>query len=128
MLVREPWPTPYLLVPTCSTVEVICTAVDESKIPIWAVDLISEPGAVQFQFGSRSDDLNSHGVYELPQIETPGSGVPPTLRLLINNTAVNNQTVIYCDRRGAASTTTLFVFGKPPPPFLAVSNSDYHLL
>ena len=50
-------------------------------------------------------ELNAHGVYELPEVP----GMPPTLRLLISDTAMNNQTEIFCNR-GALS-TILFVYG-----------------
>ena len=51
--------------------------------------------------------LNAHGVYELSTIETPETIVT---RLLINDTAVNNQTEIHCSDE--VSTLILFVFSK----------------
>ena len=81
-----------------------------NESPNWSIDLASQPGEVQFQFtGRRGEDLNSHGLFEIviPEMTT-------VRKLLINNTAINNQTVIYCDRyeaNGAPSKTTLFVLG-----------------
>ena len=106
--VREPWPSPILLVPqTTSTVQFNCTISDS---PLWSINLANDSSKLQDQFSSRGTKLNAHGLYELPQIETPG--MPPTLRLLINNTAWNNQTVIYCSGEQSHDfKTTLFVFG-----------------
>ena len=99
--VHEPWPMPYLFVPQTSAVLINCTA----NFPVWSIDLVNDSSTVQDQFNSRSAKLNAHGLYELPQIETPG--MPPTLRLLINDTARNNQTDIYCSNDGNTFTTTL---------------------
>ena len=61
------------------------------------------------QFGSQGEDLNAHGLYKVEEPGTPTNIV----RLLINNTAVNNQTVINCIRhQGAVATTILFVFSR----------------
>ena len=110
VLVEEPWPMQYLAVPQDSTVEMNCSA-NPGDSSFWAVDLGNDSAAVQYQFGVREDFLNSHGFYELSQIETPGM---TTLRLLINDTsAANNQTTILCRINAQrALSTTLFIFSK----------------
>ena len=101
---------PRLLVPRNSDVEMNCTvAVDNSNTPFWAIDLANDSRDIQLQFSNRKQQLNAHGVYELPKIETPG--MPSTLRLLINDTTINNQTEINCEH-DALFTTTLVVFCK----------------
>ena len=108
VLVSEPWPV-YVFAPQDSTIIINCTA--DSEHAFWSIDLANDSVSSQHQFSSREDILNDHGVYELPQIETPE--MPPTLRLLINDTIRNNQTRIQCDRKATSeSTTTLFVVGK----------------
>jgi hypothetical protein len=92
VLVSEPWPLPYLFAPQESTIIITCAAVDEHAF--WSIDLANDSVSTQYQFGNREEILNAHGVYELPQIETPG--MPPTLRLMINDTTGNNQTEILC--------------------------------
>jgi hypothetical protein len=81
-----------------------CTALEEMRSPIWAIDIASDDLTFPIQFTSHGEDLNAHGLFQIEE--------PTTVRLLINNTAVNNQTVINCDRRGALATTTLFVFSR----------------
>ena len=107
---HEPWPVSYLPVPQGSTVQVNCTTNSDS--PLWSIDLRSDLVTAHLQFDKRSARLNAHGLYELPRIETPG--MPPTLRLLINDTARNNQTVIHCIGNSKSVQTTLFVFGMSP--------------
>ena len=72
--------------------------------PIWSIDLANDSVSTQQHI------LNAHGVYELPRIETPG--MPPTLRLLINDTALNNQTEIFCTGESTSNHSTLFILGK----------------
>ena len=93
-------------VPQDSTVVITCTTANSSFSPFWTVDLAND-SSTQLQFSSKSDELNAHGVYELPQMEIPETNLI-TLRLLINNTAVNNQTVIHCDRGSDSIQTTLY--------------------
>ena len=106
MLVPEPWPEPFLLVPLNSTVIMNCTASDAGdSTPFWAVDLGSDSKPIYFR--ATDSQFNANGLFELPP-----SGEPPTLRLLINDTSLNNQTGVYCNRDEMALFTTLFVFGK----------------
>ena len=101
---------PHILVPNGSNVEINCTAtVGTADPPFWAIDLAADSSTTPLQFTNRKGQLNSHGVYELPRIETP-----LTLRLLINDTAINNQTEIRCEPgAGAETISTIFhVFGE----------------
>ena len=114
VFVDEPWPVPHIFVPRESIVEIWCTAGERSYTPFWSIDLANDTKSSFLQFTDRNnqeEQINSQSVYQLPQIET--LGMPPTLRLLINDTVRNNQTMIQCDRSATTvSTTTLFVIGK----------------
>ena len=99
------WPI-RVFVSQNSSVQMNCTLTDS---PFWSIDLAEDASTVPLQFVTRGELLNAHGVYELPQIETPG--MPPTLRLLINDTARNNQTEIICAGLRESIETTLFVDG-----------------
>ena len=101
---------PQLLVPNGANVEINCTAAIDT--PFWAIDLATDSSEAQLQFSTSvtiKGWLNAHGVYELPRIEAP-----LTLKLLVNDTAINNQTKIVCDRGAGAQsfTTVLCVFGE----------------
>ena len=100
---------PHILVPTGSNVGINCTAtVGTADPPFWAIDLAADLSTTRLQFTNRKGQLNAHGVYELPQIETP-----LTLRLLINDTTINNQTEIACDSGpGTITITILYVLGE----------------
>ena len=111
VFVDEPWPVPHIFAPRESTVEIMCTAGERSYSPFWLIDLANDTKTFPLQFINQEEQLNAHSVYQLLQIET--RGMPPTLRLLINDTVRNNQTKIQCDRSATSeSTTTLFVIGK----------------
>ena len=100
---------PHILVPNGSNVEIYCRAAHANNPPAWAIDLAADLSVNSYlQFSTRKGRLNDYGVYELPQI-----AAPLTLRLLINNTAINNQTVVQCER-GEYITTVLHVdlFGE----------------
>ena len=100
---------PHILVPNGSSVEIYCRAAHANDPPVWAIDLAADSSVNSYlQFSTRKGRLNDHGVYELPQI-----AAPLTLRLLINNTAINNQTdlEIQCER-GESITTVLHVLGE----------------
>ena len=106
MLVDEPWPMP-LFIPSGSTLELNCTSHERRS---WLIDLRQNSTAgIPLSFDLIQEQLNAHGVFELPQIDAPG--MPSTLRLLINDTARNNQTLIRCQGATTFSTTTLFVLG-----------------
>ena len=106
--VSEPWPAPYLFIPRNSTIEMNCTALDEFRSPSWSIDIASDAVTILLQFPGEGEDLNAHGLFQIEEPGTPSAIV----RLLINNTAANNQTVINCNRRGALTTTTIFVFSR----------------
>lgn len=106
MLANEPWPHPYLFVPQDATVQINCTASDHDS-SVWAIDLANDSIPVQYQFeeAAQMEILNAYGVYELSTV-----GTPETLRLLINDTAINNQTKIICGR--VYPDLILFVYRK----------------
>ena len=108
-----PWPKP-LFIPQGSNLILSCTATENVPSPFWAIDLSNDTVDTELQFtdnGGQRDQLNSHGVYELPSLETPG--MARTLRLLINDTAGNNQTKIKCTGITVAiKRTTLFHYGR----------------
>ena len=121
MLVHEPWPMPQLLVPCTvpngSNVVINCTAaVGTADPPFWTINLPNDSSTTPIQFSNRKGRLNAHGVYQLPPIETP-----LTLRLLINDTAINNQTEINCDTGTETITTILYVFGELE--YMAIANN-----
>ena len=101
---------PDILAPIGLNVEINCTAaVGTAYPPFWAIDLAADSSTTALQFANRKGRLNAHGIYELPPIETP-----LTLRLLINDTAINITKQIFCDR-GAQYITTytvLYVFSE----------------
>ena len=101
-----------LFVPQDSVIIINCTTGDDT--PFWTIDLANDSTDTQYQFSSRNDILKAHGVYELPRIKT--SGMPPTLGLLINDTAINNQTEIFCVGINNKSYHTMLIssleFGK----------------
>ena len=110
MVVDEPWPTPHVFAPENSTVLINCTSTATSLLPLWSIDLANDASNFQLQFSSRAKRLNAHGVYELPTINK--TGMPPTLRLLINDTSRNNGTEIYCDDDNVSFETILYVYGE----------------
>ena len=110
---------PQLLVPNGSNVEINCTAaVGTADPPFWSIDLATDSSTTRLQFTNRKRQLNAHGVYELPRIETP-----LILRLLINDTAINNQTEIACDSGPGTITTILYVFGELEYKLNAIANN-----
>ena len=100
-----------LFVPKESIVEIHCVPGVENttQTGFWSIDLASDSQSISFQFSTGKEQLHSYNVYDLSPIETPG--MRPTLRLLINDTAVNNQTNIQCFY-GTVVTTKLHVFSK----------------
>ena len=110
MQIPEPWPAPRLLIPRGSTIKMSCTSLDQAKSPSWSIDIGSDGIMFHYQFGSQDGDaaLHNAGLFRIVEPATI-----TTERLLINNTAVNNQTMITCNRhQGAVATTTLFIFSR----------------
>lgn len=93
-----------------------CVAESAGDTPFWASDLANDSKSVQFR--SSDSEFNEYGLYELPAV-----GSPATLRLLINNTALNNQTVVYCNKDHRDLSTRLFVFGKRLTFILCCTNT-----
>ena len=105
-----PWPQPVFL-HRDSSAFLNCTLTNDASEPFWGIDLSNDTIMRELQFvGSQTDQLNSRGVYKLPSIET--LGLPQILRLLINDTARNNQTLITCTGSTETVETTLFVYGR----------------
>ena len=96
-----------MYVPHNASVHINCTT--DSDSPFWAIDLPGDQLTTPFQFATRGKVLNDYGLYELPRIGTPG--MPPTLRLLVNDTEINNQTVIECVGENVARQTTVYLYG-----------------
>ena len=96
----QAWPTPVVLVPQNSTIEIDCTLTNS----YWLIVLANDAHQTQRQFserGGQTDLLNDRGVYELPQ------------GLLVNDTSGNNGTEIDClGENNEALTTSIFVYGK----------------
>ena len=113
---------PHILVPNGSNVDIYCKAAHaDDPRPVWAIDLAADSSVNSpLQFSTRKRRLNDHGVYELPQIAAP---LTLDLRLLINNTAINNQTVIQCER-GEYITTVLHVFGEFSIQICSIVNNN----
>lgn len=91
-----------------------CTADSNSPSIFWTIDLSSHPSVVPFQFGTGRATLNAAGFYELSDIKSVNKNTT-TLKLLINDTANNNGTIIHCTHGALLSTTfttSLFVLGK----------------
>ena len=83
LIASEPWPTSCIFI--------------QQESPVFInYHIAGNSTGTQHQFSTRQYlyVLNAHGVYQLPQIETPG--MTPALRLLINDTTGNNMTEILC--------------------------------
>ena len=78
----------------------------------WAINLGGDDFDIFLQFSTNygKENLNNHGVYELPPMET--SGMPSALKLLINNTDINNRTIIQCFDGNKLHKTTLYLYSK----------------
>ena len=100
--------TSILPVPLHSTVHLNCTLQSSSR-PLWSIDLPDDSTSGRFQFDTQRRRLNAHGLYELPSITEAGM---TTLRLLVNNSTINNRTLIDCvGGPGESILTRLIVFG-----------------
>ena len=106
-MVHEPWPTPYIFVTRNSSVTINCTG-STSDLIFWEINLSEDTADRAIPFSRQTiATLNGHGVYEFPQTE-----MSHNLTLLINDTARNNGTEIFCSIYEQSS-TTLFLIGKP---------------
>ena len=96
-----------MYVPHNASVYINCTT--DSNNPFWSINPAEDELDTFLQFFTRGEVLNDEGLYD---IEVSGGTVPPTLRLLINDTEVNNQTKIECIGRAVTNTTVIFLYGK----------------
>ena len=104
------WPTPNVLIPVNSTVLMNCTT--NLSRPYWSIDIpADDTGARSFvDLGGQEMSLNENGLYNLQKVSIEGG--PITLRLLINDTERNNQTVVNCIAENQVILkTTLFIYG-----------------
>ena len=101
------WPT-TVYVPRNASVFINCaTSYDNAY---WAIDVAGDSYNFLPIAASR-DYLNNYGVYELPPVKMPGMH-RSILRLLINNTDINNRTVIECFGGNNRNRTTLHLYSK----------------
>ena len=96
-----------MYVPHNASVYINCTT--DSNNPFWSINPAEDELDRFLQFPTRGEDLNNEGVYDIGVAE---GTVPPTLRLLINDTEMNNQTVIECVGRAVTNTTVIFLYGE----------------
>ena len=102
----QSWPS-FIYVPHNASVYINCTT--DSSNPFWSINLAGDNVDSFLPFFPRGEDLNNEGLYDIGVV---GGTVPPTLRLLINDTEVNNQTVIECVGRAVTHRTVIFLYGK----------------
>ena len=104
----QQWPR-FVYVPHNASVYINCTT--DSNNSFWSIDLAEDGLETPLQFATRREALNNEGVYDIEV--SGGTTVPPTLRLLINNTELNNQTVIECVGEKVTHRTVIFLlYGK----------------
>ena len=104
---ESPWPE-IVHMPRNANVYINCT-LERQSTPFWEIRLADITTSLRFSDeANQRQTLKDRGVYNLPLMP----GMPPILRLLVNKTEVNNNTVIRCsdlsydDRR-----TTLYLYG-----------------
>ena len=102
----QSWPR-FVYVPHNASVYKNCTT--DSDNPFWSIDPAGDGLETPLQFSTRREALNNEGLFN---IEVSEGTVPPTLRLLINDTEVNNQTVIECVGEIVTHRTVIFLYGK----------------
>ena len=102
----QSWPS-FIYAPHNASVYINCTT--NSSNPFWSINLAGDNVDSFLPFFPRGEDLNNEGLYD---IGVAGGTVPPTLRLLINDTEVNNQTMIECVGRAVTHRTVIFLYGK----------------
>jgi hypothetical protein len=97
------WPT-FVYVPHNASVYINCTT--DSSSPFWSIDPAEDGLNTPLQFATRAEALNDEGLYNI------NVAAEMTLRLLINNTEVNNQTKIECVGETVTLGTVIFLYGK----------------
>jgi hypothetical protein len=97
------WPR-FVYVPHNASVYINC--ITDSSSPFWSIDP-AEDGLDSFlPFTTRGEALNNEGLYNI------NVAAEMTLRLLINDTEVNNQTKIECVGETVVLRTVIFLYGK----------------
>jgi hypothetical protein len=94
--------------PHNASVYINCT-LESQGLLFWSIKHADFPLDLQFSETTRQE-LNNRGLYELPPIP----GMAPILRLLINETEVNNNTEIKCSSLEidvGVRETTLYLYG-----------------
>ena len=107
---ESPWPeTAYA--PHNASIYINC-ALESQVMPFWAINVADFNSDLQFVVPTQEELLNNRGLYELPPTDTPGMSL--VLTLLINDTGVNNNTVIKCSSLTVGVRqiqTTLYLYG-----------------
>ena len=104
---ESPWPE-IVHMPHNANVYINCT-LERQNTPFWEISLADFTLDLTFSDeANQRQILKDRGVYNLPLIP----GMPPILRLLVNKTEVNNNTVIkYSDLSNDDRQTTLYLYG-----------------
>lgn len=104
---ESPWPE-IVHMPYNANVYINCT-LERQSTPFWEISLADFTLDLRFSDeANQRQTLKDRGVYNLPLIP----GMPPILRLLVNKTEVNNNTVIKCsDFSNDDRQTTLYLYG-----------------
>ena len=121
VIVNDSWPSPNLVVPPNSSIQLNCNLGNKSDATIsflfWKIDLASDHPDHDDQplvfNGNDIKTLNANGLYDLTQPESSEQ-----ISLLINDTEKNNGTKIMCEYylplidKGTELVTTILVLGK----------------
>ena len=99
------WPR-IVYVPHNASVYINC--ITDSSDPFWSINPAEDELDSFLQFHTRGQDLNNVGLYEIEV----APGMTHTLRLLINNTEINNQTKIECVGEKLTLKTVVFLYGR----------------
>ena len=99
----------FIFVPRHSTVQIDCS-INASVSPLLQITIVNMSSSLQFSMdGGQIETLHNHGLFQ----ETSDQSMPmSTKALLINNTEINNQTIIRCAYRSTQHTITLFTYGE----------------
>ena len=100
---NQPWPS-FVYVPHNASVYINCTT--DSSDPFWSINPAEDELDSFLQFPTRGEDLNNEGLYDI------AVAARMTLRLLIRDTEVNNQTEIECVGQKVTLRTVIFLYGK----------------